>query len=217
MQQQIQLDILLKFGAGEAGLQQFAQVLLKGARFGRFERFPLGAIKRRQVGGLPRGVGSDHDSFLSRGVPGFFWRQSGRANYTHTHHTQHDTFDAAIPEYQKHSSKVIALGALGVANLDEKLSRQELAASQQGFAPGRRRLGIQLGSDDDLTIESVVDGSRAEKAGLKTGDRIVKIDDVAVKDRGQMSDALNQGGLKKTITFVRQVTVEFPAPDSRPQ
>jgi carboxypeptidase Q len=174
----------------------------------------------RQVGGLPRGVGSDHDAFLTRGVPGFFWRQSGRANYTHTHHTQHDKYEAAIPEYQRHSSKVIALGALGVANLDELLSRENLAAAGPG---GRRRLGVQFGDEGaDLTILEVSEGGRAEKAGLKAGDKIVKIDDLPVKDRSQMSDALNMGGFKKTVTVVRDkaektVTIEFPAPDSRPQ
>ncbi len=66
----------------------------------------------REVAGL-RGGGSDHASFLSAGVPGFFWRQSGKANYTTTHHTQHDTFDRAVPEYQKHSSLVAALGRSG--------------------------------------------------------------------------------------------------------
>ena len=60
----------------------------------------------REVPGL-RGGGSDHASFLSGGAPGFFWGQSGKAVYNHTHHTQFDTYDAAIPEYQRHSQKQI--------------------------------------------------------------------------------------------------------------
>ena len=59
------------------------------------------------------------------GVPGFFWRQSGKAVYNQTHHTQHDTFDRAVPEYQKHSSIVAADRARsGLANLDHLLSRE---------------------------------------------------------------------------------------------
>ncbi len=81
----------------------------------------------RKVPGLSGG-GSDHASFLSANVPGFFWRQSGKAVYRHTHHTQFDTYDAAVPEYQKHSSLVIALGAFGIANLDHLLSREKLRA-----------------------------------------------------------------------------------------
>ncbi len=70
----------------------------------------------------PRG-GSDHVPFIRAGVPGFFWSQRGRTTYRTTHHTQFDTYDSVVPEYQKHSSIVIALGALGTANLDHLLPR----------------------------------------------------------------------------------------------
>jgi Zn-dependent M28 family amino/carboxypeptidase len=70
----------------------------------------------------PRG-GSDHVSFIREGVPGFFWDQRGRAVYRTTHHTQFDTYDSVVPEYQKHSAIVIAIGALGTANLDHLLPR----------------------------------------------------------------------------------------------
>ena len=70
--------------------------------------------------------GSDHVSFIQAGVPGFFWRQSGRATYRDTHHTQFDTFDSVVPEYQQHSATVIALAAWGVANLDHMLSREHV-------------------------------------------------------------------------------------------
>ncbi len=75
----------------------------------------------------PRG-GSDHVSFLRKGIPGFFWRQAGRAVYRETHHTQFDTYDTVVPEYQKHSALVIAIGAIGVANLDHLLSRKSVKA-----------------------------------------------------------------------------------------
>jgi len=70
----------------------------------------------------PRG-GSDHTPYIRAGVPGFFWMQRGRARYRTTHHTQYDTFDTVVPEYQKHSATVIAIGALGTANLDHLLPR----------------------------------------------------------------------------------------------
>ena len=63
------------------------------------------------TGGLGGG-GSDHASFIRAGVPGFSWRQSGTAVYGRTWHSQWDTYDAAIEDYQKHSSVVIAMGAL---------------------------------------------------------------------------------------------------------
>ena len=72
---------------------------------------------------VPRG-GSDHVSFIQAGVPGFFWEQQGRAVYRNTHHTQYDTYDSVVPEYQMHSSIVIAIGAYGIANLDYLLPRE---------------------------------------------------------------------------------------------
>jgi membrane-associated protease RseP (regulator of RpoE activity) len=178
----------------------------------------------REVRGLPRGIGSDHDSFLARGVPGFFWNQAGRANYTRTHHTQHDTYDAAIPEYQRHSAMVIALGALGIANLDSMLPRSKDMTQPPNIATNRRRLGVSLGGDgeSDLTIDSIREGSRAEKSGFKPGDRIVKVDGAPVKDAGELSGALNTGAPKKSIVVIRggkeqELTVEFPQTESRSQ
>ena len=72
-----------------------------------------------------RGGGSDHASFLSAGVPAWSWTLRGRSNYfQHTWHSQWDTFDVAIPEYQRHTSTVIAIVAYGVANLPHLLPRK---------------------------------------------------------------------------------------------
>jgi hypothetical protein len=70
-------------------------------------------------------LGSDHRPFVTAGVPAYFWGQSGEGfNYWDSHHSQHDTFDKAVPEYQEHSSIVIALAAYNIANLDHMLPRQ---------------------------------------------------------------------------------------------
>ncbi|HEX8201267.1 MAG TPA: M20/M25/M40 family metallo-hydrolase, partial [Isosphaeraceae bacterium] len=120
----------------------------------------------RDVPGLRPG-GSDHDSFLRAGVPGFFWGQSGRADYRRTHHTQFDTYDAAVPAYQRHSALVVALAAFGIAELDHRLPRQGLVAPSN-----RRVVGVQL---DDLTIVEVLPESVAAAAGLRPGDVIVRV------------------------------------------
>jgi hypothetical protein len=78
------------------------------------------------------GLGSDHASFNRVGVPGFIWGQSGDlARYADTHHTQHDTFDRAVAEYQEHSSIVVALAAYGIANLDHMLAREQMDATER--------------------------------------------------------------------------------------
>jgi hypothetical protein len=158
------------------------------------------------------GGGSDHASFLEANVPGFFWRQQGSAKYQRTHHTQHDTFDAANSDYQKHSSLVAALGAYGIANLDHLLSRDKLRAAGAGTA-NRRTLG-QL---DELTVLEVEANSAAEKAGLKEGDEILKVDGTKVADRMELGRALRRGEPKKVVTVLRsgkevELTVSWEAP-----
>ena len=80
-------------------------------------------------------VGSDSDVFIPLDVPGMFWEQAGRSDYEHYHHTQHDVLEAAIPEYQRHSAVVIATGALGLANLPELLTRENMKVNR-GFGGG---------------------------------------------------------------------------------
>lgn len=73
---------------------------------------------------MPRGGGSDHAPFNAVGVPGFFWNETGRANYQHIHHTQNDKFSEAIPEYLVQSSTVSAVVAYNLAMADTLLPRQ---------------------------------------------------------------------------------------------
>jgi carboxypeptidase Q len=166
----------------------------------------------RKVPGL-FGGGSDHASFLAANVPGFFWNQAGKANYNRTHHTQNDTYDAAIADYQKHSAVVAALGAYGIANLDHMLSREKLRAPGGAFA-NRRMLGVGL---DELTVIDVMEEGVAQKGGIRVGDVIAKVDGKKVADRMEIVLALREGPPKKTLTVLRDgkeldLTLEWPAP-----
>jgi len=67
--------------------------------------------------------GSDHASFNAKGIPGFFWDETGRANYRHAWHTQNDKFDQAIEEYLIQSATNMALVAYNLANAPELLPR----------------------------------------------------------------------------------------------
>ncbi len=175
---------------------------------------PAYPFEVRKVSGL-RGGGSDHASFLAADVPGFFWGQrGGRADYQHTHHTQFDTYDMAIPEYQVHSSLVVALGAHEIANLDHLLSREKLKDPRGGS--GRRSLGAQL---EEMAVTEVEDDGVGKKGGLKEGDVILKIDGTPVGDRFEMTTLLQAGGPKKVVTVYRddkpielKLDWESPAP-----
>lgn len=137
---------------------------------------------------------SDHAPFVQAGVPGFFWIQEGRSDYDRHHHTQYDTFDAAIPAYQEFSSLVVATVALGLANQPELLDRRNMAP----IAP--RRMGVQL---DGLRVRGVSEGSKAAAAGWREGDEIVSLDGTPLNGRRELQRGLQAGAPKKTITLRR--------------
>jgi carboxypeptidase Q len=66
--------------------------------------------------------GTDHLSFLPYGVPGFNFDQLPRG-YNHTHHSQTDTYDKAVPGDLKQAAAVMAVTAYELANLPEMLPR----------------------------------------------------------------------------------------------
>jgi carboxypeptidase Q len=153
-------------------------------------------FKISEVSGLPGG-GSDHQSYLGVGVPGLFWNQAGdKAFYPRTHHTQLDTYDAAIKEYQQHTSMVVAIGAYNIANLDGMLTREGMRQGQ------RRQLGVST-DQDGLTVSEITEGSAAERAGLKAGDKIIKLGALEVKNNDALVKAIQEAEQKTTVTVMR--------------
>jgi hypothetical protein len=86
---------------------------------------------------------SDQSVFLAAGVPGFWWAQDGDTTVVYPAHTAGDTYDKVIPKYLAHSSTVIALGALGTANLEDMLSREKLTGPDMAVDTGRRQSTAQ--------------------------------------------------------------------------
>jgi carboxyl-terminal processing protease len=84
-------------------------------------------------------------------------------------------------------------------------SYKEMQVETSGSFGG---LGIEITLKDDiLTVVSPIDGTPAHRAGLQTGDRIIKIDGLSTKDM-QLPDAVKRmrgkPGTKVTITVVRE-------------
>ena len=96
---------------------------------------PVNGLFFDSVGGKPLNVnirvqerftqsgGSDHMSFVDAKVPGFFWDESGRADYGYGWHTQNDKLELGIPEYLKQSSTCAAITAYRLACADNMLTR----------------------------------------------------------------------------------------------
>ena len=84
-------------------------------------------------------------------------------------------------------------------------SYKEMQVETSGSFGG---LGIEITLKDDiLTVVSPIEGTPAYRAGLHTGDRIVKIDGLSTKDM-QLSDAVKKmrgkPGTKVTVTIARE-------------
>lgn len=74
--------------------------------------------------------GSDHAYFAMNGVPTISFQQGDPKGYNFDYmeiwHTDRDTFDKSIAEYQEQASVVTAVTVWGLANLDHILSREGL-------------------------------------------------------------------------------------------
>jgi len=84
-------------------------------------------------------------------------------------------------------------------------SYREMQVETSGSFGG---LGIEITLKDDvLTVVSPIEGTPAYRAGLQTGDRIIKIDGLSTKDM-QLPDAVKRmrgkPGTKVTITVARE-------------
>lgn len=82
---------------------------------------PVAALGAGTVRKASKG-GTDHLAFIPYGVPGFNFDQETRG-YNHTHHSQVDTYDHAVPGDLMQASAVMAVTAVGLANLDALLPR----------------------------------------------------------------------------------------------
>jgi hypothetical protein len=72
--------------------------------------------------------GTDHLSFLPYGVPGFNYDQESRG-YDHTHHSQVDTYDHAVPDDLAQAATVMAVNAYELANAPSLLARGQVTAA----------------------------------------------------------------------------------------
>ncbi len=72
---------------------------------------------------MPLGGGSDHAPFNQAGVPGFYTKETGRADYNYVHHTQFDRFEMAIPEYLVQSGTNHAIVSFNLACADSLVPR----------------------------------------------------------------------------------------------
>ncbi len=90
--------------------------------------FPF-TLKKREPREMPKKAsGTDAGSFAVKGIPTMTFGTEDTKGYDFSYmeiwHTERDTYDKSIAEYQEHTSIVTAIVVLGVASLDHLLSRK---------------------------------------------------------------------------------------------
>jgi hypothetical protein len=119
---------------------------------------------------------SDHSSFYGKKIPVLFL-------FTGTHDDYHKPSDTADKINYEGLEDVTSFVADLVKTIDQNPQRPTYAvAKSSGMAGGRSGFNISLGtvpsytdSTDGMVLDGVRDNSPAAKAGLKPGDKIVKL------------------------------------------
>ncbi len=146
---------------------------------------------------------SDHSSFYGKQVPVlFFW--------TGTHNDYHKPSDTFEKINYAEEARILDLVAYIVREVDGTEKRLTYTTAKTEATPRTGGFRVYLGtipnyaeSNDGLLIDGVRDDSPAAKAGLKAGDRIVKIGTRDIKNVYEYTDAL--GEMKAGEEYVVEV------------
>jgi Zn-dependent M28 family amino/carboxypeptidase len=148
---------------------------------------------------------SDHSSFYGKQIPVlFFW--------TGTHNDYHKPTDTSEKINYQDQTRILNLVSYIVRHLDSADKRVTYTKAKTDAAPRTGGFRVYLGtipnyadSNDGLLIDGVRDDSPASKAGLKAGDRIVKIGTREVKNVYDYTYALGEmkAGEEYVIEIIR--------------
>jgi hypothetical protein len=148
---------------------------------------------------------SDHSSFYGKQIPVlFFW--------TGTHNDYHKPSDTSEKINYEGEARIVAFIERIIRNLDKSDKRPTYAVAKSGSQGRTGGFRVYLGtipnyadSNDGLLLDGVRDDSPAAKAGMKAGDKIVKIAGHDVKNVYDYTFALGElkGGQEYEIEVVR--------------
>ena len=145
--------------------------------------FPNFQLQLNQEGFGP----SDHSSFYGKQIPVLFF-------FTGTHSDYHKPSDTADKINYQGLMKITEFVGEIVKSIDRNPKRPAYTVAQSsGMSGGRRGFNVSLGTvpsyadntNDGLLLDGVRDDSPAAKAGIKAGDKIIKM---AGNDVNNISD-----------------------------
>jgi aminopeptidase YwaD len=146
---------------------------------------------------------SDHTSFYRKDIPVLFF-------FTGLHTDYHKPTDDADKINFEGETKIVNYILQVIENAGAKDKLAFTKTKEQTMGTGRYKVSVGIMPDyafsgAGVRADGVIDGRPAQKAGLKTGDIIVKLGKHAVSDMQTYMQALNQfeKGQTTTITIKR--------------
>lgn len=140
------------------------------------------------------GIGpSDHTSFYLRGIPVLFFFTGLHSDY----HRPTDTWDKLNYAGEARVLELVQHVIESIAALPERPAFVKVASTQRhtGMGTAKVRLGIMPDYADHpkgLRISGVIEGSPAQRAGLREGDIIVQIGTTAIRSIYDLMDVLSR-------------------------
>ncbi|HXI22224.1 MAG TPA: M20/M25/M40 family metallo-hydrolase [Pyrinomonadaceae bacterium] len=148
---------------------------------------------------------SDHSSFYAKQVPVlFFW--------TGTHNDYHKPSDTYEKINYEGEARILSFVASIVRDIDRSDARPKFTVAKSDSTGRSTGFRVYLGtipnyadSNDGLTLDGVRDESPAAKAGLKAGDKIVKMAGRDVKNVYDYTQALSEmkAGQEYEVELIR--------------
>jgi hypothetical protein len=164
---------------------------------------------------------SDHSSFYSKNIPVLFFFTGTHVDY----HKPSDTFDKI--NYAGLVKIVNYVGAIA-RTVDQNSTKPTYTLAKSSPAMGQVRLGVSLGTipsygdtTDGMILDGVRDNSAASRAGLKAGDKIVKLAGKDVRNAMDYTYVLSsmKAGEEYEVELIRgteRLTLKIiPAPAAR--
>ncbi|MCS6831230.1 MAG: M28 family peptidase [bacterium] len=158
------------------------------------------------TGGGAIGGGSDHASFLARRIPVLFFFTGMHREY----HTPADKPETINAPGTARVVRFVASVVERIADMPERIEYSEPRATPRRTTGGPERgVRVYVGTIPDysedvkgMRISGVREGSPAQKAGLRSGDVIVRFGEQKVESIYDYMDALNRYKPGDTVTIV---------------
>jgi aminopeptidase YwaD len=147
---------------------------------------------------------SDHTSFYNAGIPVLFL-------FTGLHYDYHKPTDLADRINYPGEARILTYAERIIATMDKEHIKPAFTATKSKIT-GKSNFKVTLGimpdytfSDNGVRVDGVTDGRPAVKAGVKTGDVIVKLGDNAISGMQTYMEALSKfaPGEKTQVTIIR--------------